>query len=188
MKFGCCLLNKIKNRQDLPNRGKCALLWIGGEVSLVEEEQKSESEKQPLMNTFGDKEGSFLTPKLLVALLLIAILGVGSGYLFSKKGSVSGINLKGTGTSSSISKGTIVGSDDTKTFRDIAEGVLKTGGINGEGKFHLQRPGGESQNVYLTSSIVDLSQYIDKKVKVWGETQKAKRAGWLMDVGRLEVL
>ena len=129
MKFGCCLLNKIKNRQDLPNRGKCALLWIGGEVSLVEEEQKSESEKQPLMNTFGDKEGSFLTPKLLVALLLIAILGVGSGYLFSKKGSVSGINLKGTGTSSSISKGTIVGSDDTKTFRDIAEGVLKTGRI-----------------------------------------------------------
>jgi len=172
----------------LPKRRKCALLWIGGEVSLVEEEQKSESEKQPLMNTFDNKEGSFLTAKLLVALLLIAILGVGSGYLLSKKGSISEVNLKGGKTSSSVSKGTTVGSSDTKTFRDTAEGVLKIGGIDGEGQFHLQRPGGESQNVYLTSSIVDLSQYIGKKVKVWGETHKAQRAGWLMDVGRLEVL
>ena len=166
------------------------MLYYGQEVKLilVEEEQKTESEKQPLMNTFEPKEGSFLTAKLLAALLLIAILGVGSGYLFSKKGSISGINLKGTGTSSSISKGTIVGSNDTKTFKDIAEGVLKTGGIDGEGQFHLQRTGGESQNVYLTSSIVDLSQYVGKKIKVWGETHKAQRAGWLMDVGRLEVL
>jgi len=155
---------------------------------LVEEEQKTESEKQPLMNTFEPKEGSFLTKKLLVALLLIAILGVGSGYLLSKKGNVIGINLKGNGSPLSISKGKIVGSNDTKTFKDIAEGLLKTGGIDGEGQFHLQRTGGESQNVYLTSSIVDLSYYVGQKVKVWGETHKAQHAGWLMDVGRLEIL
>lgn len=154
----------------------------------MEEEKNLESEKQPLMNTFENKEGSFLTSKLLIALFIVVVLGVGSGYLFSQKGSVSGINLKGTGTSSSISKGTIVGSNDTKTFKDIAEGVLKTGGIDGEGQFHLQRTGGESQNVYLTSSIVDLSYYVGQKIKVWGETHKAQRAGWLMDVGRLEVL
>ena len=81
-----------------------------------------------------------------------------------------------------------MGSNDTKTFKDIAEGDLKTGGIDGEGQFHLQRPGGESQNVYLTSSIVDLSAYVGKKVKIWGETHKAQHAGWLMDVGRLKVL
>lgn len=155
----------------------------------MEEEQKTESEKQPLMNTFELKEGSFLTAKLLAVLFLIVILGVGSGYLLSKNGNFAGgVSLKEKVGSLSISKGKVIGSDDTKTFKDTAEGVLKTGGIDGEGQFHLQRPGGESQNVYLTSSIVDLSQYAEKKVKVWGETHKAQHAGWLMDVGRLEVL
>ena len=166
------------------------MLYYRQEVKLilVEEEKNLESEKQPLMNTFENEEGSFLTSKLLIVLLLVAVLGVGSGYLLSKKGNVTGVNLKGNGNPLGISKGKVVGSNDTKTFKDIAEGVLKTGGIDGEGQFHLQRPGGESQNVYLTSSIVDLSGYIGKKVKVWGETHKAQRAGWLMDVGRLEVL
>ena len=164
-------------------------LWIGSELILVEEEQKTESQVQPLMNTFDDKEGPFLTTKLLVVLLLIAVLGVGSGYLLSKKGNLAGgVSLKEKVGSLSISKGKIVGSNDTKTFKDIAEGVLKTGGIDGEGQFHLQRTGGESQNVYLISSIVDLSQFEGKKVNVWGETHKAQHAGWLMDVGRLEVL
>jgi len=39
----------------------------------------------------------------------------------------------------------------------------------------------------LTSSVVDLSQYEGKKVKVLGETQKAIKEGWLMDVGKVEV-
>ena len=69
----------------------------------MEEEKKLESEKQSLMNTFEPKEGSFLTTKLLAALLLVAILGVGSGYLLSKKGNVVGVNLKGNGNPLSIS-------------------------------------------------------------------------------------
>lgn len=81
-----------------------------------------------------------------------------------------------------------VGVADKKTFRDKAEGILKEGGIDGEGNFHLQRPGGESQNVYLTSTTVDLSQYVGKKVRVWGETFTAEKAGWLMDVGLVELL
>ena len=40
----------------------------------------------------------------------------------------------------------------------------------------------------MTSSVVDLSQFVDRKVKVWGSTQTAQVAGWLMDVGRVEVL
>ncbi len=154
----------------------------------MEEEKKIESEKQPLMNTFENKEDSFITSKLLAVLLLAAVLGVGSGYLLSKNGNVVGIDLTKSGRSSSISKGKVVGSNDTKTFKDTTEGLLKTGGIDGEGQFHLQRPGGDSQSVYLTSSIVDLSQYVGKKVKVWGQTQQAQHAGWLMDVGSLEVL
>jgi hypothetical protein len=30
--------------------------------------------------------------------------------------------------------------------------------------------------------------YIGKKVKVWGQTFSSEQAGWLMDVGRLELL
>jgi len=80
------------------------------------------------------------------------------------------------------------GISDKKTFKDKAEGVLKEGGIDGEGNFHLERPGGPSQNVYLTSSAVDLSKYIGKKVRVWGKTFTGQKAGWLMDVGLVEVL
>ena len=78
--------------------------------------------------------------------------------------------------------------DDVKTFRDRAEGTLKEGGIDSEGTHHLERPGGTSQSVYLTSSVVDLDQFIDKKVEVWGETIGAKKAGWLMDVGKIKIL
>jgi len=39
----------------------------------------------------------------------------------------------------------LYGSNDTKTFKDTAEGTLKEGGIDGEGAFHLERPGGDSQ-------------------------------------------
>ena len=76
---------------------------------------------------------------------------------------------------------------DKKTFKDSAEGVLREGGIDGEGNFHLERSGGVSQNVYLTSTTVDLSGYIGKKVKVWGQTFQAEKAGWLMDVGLVEM-
>ncbi len=82
---------------------------------------------------------------------------------------------------------TKAGIKDKAVFKDKATGILKKGGIDGEGSFHLERPGGESQNVYLTSSTVDLTQFVGKKVEVWGKTYKAKKAGWLMDVGYIEV-
>ena len=87
-----------------------------------------------------------------------------------------------------VKKGMVFGSDDLKTFRDSDEGILEKGGIDGEGSHRLKREGGESQTAYLTSSIVDLDQFVSHKVKVWGETNKARKAGWLMDVGRVEVL
>jgi len=77
---------------------------------------------------------------------------------------------------------------DKKTFKDSVEGILREGGIDGEGNFHLERPGGTSQNAYLTSSTVDLSGYVGKKVKVWGQTFSGQKAGWLMDVGSVEII
>lgn len=143
----------------------------------------------PLLHDFDQMNKNSVFSTKLVAFLLIAVfLGVGTGYLLSKNSSKTTMVTTGNGGSSSVSKGTVIGSDDLKTFKDTADGILKEGGIEGEGQYHLVRPGGDSQNVYLTSSIVDLSKFIDKKIKIWGETNTAKKAGWLMDVGRVEVL
>ena len=155
------------------------------------EKETKVTEEQPLVKEFNSKANmnSVYTPKIIALLVLVVVLGILSGYFLSggvknQAGTTSGVisNL------SSAPKGTVVGSNDTSTFKDIAEGTLKAGGIEGEGAFHLERPGGDSQNVYLTSSSVDLAKFTGKKIKVWGQTQKAQHAGWLMDVGRVEVL
>lgn len=138
-----------------------------------------------LLRDFNAQKEKLLTPKVLVIFAAFLSLGVFSGFLLSQRGVQTATS---GGGATSISKGAIIGSDDTKTFKDQAEGIMKDGGIDGEGAYHLVRPGGDSQNVYLTSSIVDLSLFLDRKVRVWGQTQKAKVAGWLMDVGRIEVL
>jgi len=114
-----------------------------------------------------------------VAVLLGTALGFGLTKIPKKTG---------TANVSSAKAQKSVGIADKKTFKDQAEGVLKEGGVDGEGSFHLERPGGASQNVYLTSTTVDLSQYLGKKVRVWGETFSAEKAGWLMDVGLVEIL
>lgn len=122
---------------------------------------------------------------------VLAILGVGTGYVLAQAVGPSAVRVAGPGgevTTTNLSKGQTFGSKDTKTFKDPVEGTLREGGIEGEGAYHLERPGGESQNVYLTSSVIDLSTFVGKKVKVWGETNAAQRAGWLMDVGRLQIL
>lgn len=143
--------------------------------------------KESVIKSFDNT--SIFTNKFIVFLFAVIIGGLFLGYyLAMNPSSGASQNLKEAVNKASVKKGTIDGSDDLKTFKDITEGTLKEGGIDGEGAFHLERPGGESQNVYLTSSIVDLSKYIGKKIKVWGQTQKAQKAGWLMDVGRIEVL
>lgn len=128
--------------------------------------------------------------KFFIVLVIMVFLGIGSGFILARLSPNLSRNnaLQSPKDKNSVEKGKIYGSNDTATFKDSVEGKLKEGGIDGEGQFHLERIGGESQNVYLTSSLVDLSLFINRKVKVWGETQKAEKAGWLMDVGRVEVL
>lgn len=130
-----------------------------------------------------------LNLKALILGVVVIALGVAAGYfLTNAQSSQQAARTAATSASgTSVVKGAVYGSDDTTTFKDTAEGVMTAGGIDGEGQFHLVRPGGDSQNVYMTSSLVDLSLFIGKKVKVWGQTQKAQTAGWLMDVGRVEV-
>lgn len=150
-------------------------------------EDKKTEEQKPIMNPLDGERKSFLSPKLIAALVIVVILGVGTGYFLAKRSGTIESPSTSSSDGSTASKGTTVGSSDTETFKDTAEGVLEEGGLKGEGQFHLVRPGGDSQSVYLTSSIIDLSKFLKKKVKVWGQTQEPQHVGWLMDVGRLEV-
>jgi hypothetical protein len=132
-------------------------------------------------------------PKKLIIPLAIILLGIVSGWGISR---ISGSSVTTSGrltspesiTAGNLKVGEIVGVPDEKSFRDKAEGVLAEGGFEGEGSYHLVRPGGDDQNVYLTSSIVDMSLFVGHKINVWGETFSAQKAGWLMDVGRVQIV
>ncbi|MDE2588434.1 MAG: hypothetical protein KGL95_02040, partial [Patescibacteria group bacterium] len=141
-----------------------------------------EKNNTSILHNFADS-GKLFSPMSYAVFFVVILLGVGAGYFLSqnKGASITVSSGSKSVTASSIAKGTVVGSNDTSTFKDSAEGVVQKGGIDGEGQFHLVRPGGDSQNVYMTSSIVDLSQFIGRKVKVNGQTQTAQHAGWLMD-------
>lgn len=126
---------------------------------------------------------------LVVIAVLVVLSGVGTGYLLS------GITGNGGfGSSAGVAPGAKSGkveaglSEEKTPNADRATGKLENGGIEGEGTHHLARDGGETQNVYLTSSVVDLDDFVGKKVDVWGETNKGQKAGWLMDVVRLKVV
>lgn len=148
-----------------------------------------ENTNNQLIHPIGKIEENIPTNKIVLIFFLVFVSGIITGSLmFVGKQLLTGKqNLFSTQQSVKKAK-TLVGIQDKKTFKDKAEGTLREGGIDGEGQFHLERPGGESQNVYLTSTTVDLSKYLGKKVRVWGETFKAEKAGWLMDVGLVEVL
>jgi hypothetical protein len=152
----------------------------------VRENSPSNANFVKSMNLAGS---SLLKSKFIIVLIVVIIVGIGTGYVFRGKGSVS-TSLDGSRDSEvePLEAKEVVGSDNTTIFKDTATGTLEKGGIDGEGAYHLVRKGGPSQNVYLTSSVVDLSVFVGKEIKVWGETQKAMKAGWLMDVGRVEVL
>lgn len=121
----------------------------------------------------------------LGVLVLSVVLGVGSGYILAS-------NKKTTTTngSSPTTAGATSAQQDNRTFRDFAEGTIqkkaepKDPSAYSEGTHMLVRDG--AMPVALTSSVVDLSLYEGKKVKVLGETQKAIKEGWLMDVGKVE--
>lgn len=149
---------------------------------------KDKNTEEELVQQFDSGSSKKPLVKILVVVLVMGLLGIGSGFLIAKGTATKLGDTKNVTTASQVTKGTSMGSNDTTTFKDTAEGVLKIGGIDGEGQYHLERSGGKSQYVYLTSSAVDLSLVKGKKVKVWGQTQKAQHAGWLMDVGRVEIL
>lgn len=121
----------------------------------------------------------------IVGGLLIILVGVGTSWLISSK-------LMGTSNNGEAAPGVKVTSTgagvlDPSVKYDTATGTLQEGGLNGEGTFHLVRDGGPSDYVYLTSSVLDLSSFVNKKIQIWGETLASKKVGWLMDVAKVQV-
>lgn len=126
---------------------------------------------------------------LILGGLAVVVAGVGTAWVLSRAilgggrpgGSVSAApGAKVTSTSA--------GALDPKMKYDTATGILKAGGIGNEGTHHLERDGGPTKYVYLTSSVIDLESFNGKKVEIWGETLAGKKAGWLMDVAKIEVV
>lgn len=132
-------------------------------------------------------------PLLPILITVAVIIGATSGVILAQSQLKSGKTIAQEtssipGDQNSIKVGTSYGSKDENIFPDKAEGIVVEGGVGGEGSHHLVRTGGVSQNVYMSSSVVDLDLVAGARVQVWGQTMNAKKAGWLMDVGRLKVL
>lgn len=148
------------------------------------EEAASPKMVQPL----AEGSSASLSKKAPAILILIVILGIVSGYGLYRWKTSGTVRLSGTDVEV-IKAPDEEGVKDASTFRDTATGNLieNDGKLTDEGTHILVR-GDASQNVYLTSSVIDLSKYTGKKVQIWGETFSGQKAGWLMDVGRVKVL
>lgn len=158
---------------------------LNTESSLSQTSQQ-QSVVRPLNSESKNKSLFFI-----VFLTFLAVFaGIATGWYFSGIGNTKKFDQQDI---AKIQESKITDTDkeagisDTSKFGSMAEGLLVEGGINGEGTHHLQRPGGPSQNVYLTSTVIDLQSFVGKKVTVWGDTISGMSAGWLMDVGRIKV-
>lgn len=138
------------------------------------------------------------TPKLIYAIVII--LAITSGFWISRfwptktaSNQISSSESLVNNQAAQIAEGEqvkvgVLYGNTSKTFADSATGTVKAGGVNGEGTHTLEREGGKTQNAALTSSVIDLDLFIDKKVEVKGETNDSNKAGWLMDVGSIKIL
>jgi hypothetical protein len=164
-------------------------------VQIGQHQQVPEAPKMPekVLKSFSPKMSK--SKKGLVFMIIVGLVvilaGVGSGWMLSTKIKAGGQKSPTSGANQVVDKSTgevsVAGADESN-FPDTAEGTLKTGGIEGEGTHHLDRNMGPEKDVYLFSTSINLDDFVDKKVQVWGQTVSGKKAGWLMDVGRVKVL
>ena len=122
-----------------------------------------------------------------VAVLAGIMTGFGA-FKLKNKGTTAQMQNVTIEEGSKIKNGDVFGVQDKDTFADSATGYIEKGGVDGEGSHKLLREGGETQTVALTSSVVDLDKLVGTEAKIYGETFKADKAGWFMDVGRVEVI
>lgn len=122
-----------------------------------------------------------------VAAMVAIVLGVGTGYYLTHKPA----SAKSSAEATQDVKAKTTANDESisKVFTDEpVEGVLRAGGIDGEGTHHLERGAGSDKDIYLLSTVIDLDGFVGKKVRIWGQTLSGQEAAWLMDVGKVKVL
>lgn len=169
-------------------------------VEMAPTDKAAQASKQTIVHdiSVSDTSSSDMDMKKAgIIFVLVIVAGIASGFGASYIRGASGggkesakVNNDGTKTlSGNDDVAESAGIADKETFSDNAEGTLedKTEDDPHEGSFKLIRPGGESQTVFLTSSTVDLSEFVGKEVRVYGETFDSEQVGWLMDVGFIEV-
>lgn len=131
------------------------------------------------------KDNSRYTRLFFVTLIIALVLGTLTGYVVANKKITSSNSLI-----PKVEEAPKSAQQDTKLCRDFADGTIEARkapakeGEYAEGSHMLVKEG--SIPVALTSSVVDLSQYEGKKVRVTGETQKAIKEAWLMDVCKVD--
>jgi len=150
-------------------------------------------EEENLVKSLSESKKSILKEIFLPAGIILAIIiagGVTGWFFASRTGERDGRVNQLIGGAQVVESKKEVGIKDEKTFRDYAAGRIEINdnGEVPEGSHKLIRPGGPSQTAYLTSSVIDLNQFLGKCVEVWGETFAAQKVGWLMDVGRVKIL
>lgn len=156
----------------------------------MDETQDQTSSPIPGLRRVPIKAKFNLPTKAVPIIIIVAVLAAGifSGLVLSSRNKIQSSQVK-----SAIQESNLTPEQKTsfnQTFRDSAEGVIqKNDKLDkyAQGTHKLIRPGGEDQTAFLTSSVLDLDQYIGKKVKVFGETFGSSQVGWLMDVGKVEV-
>lgn len=149
----------------------------------------------PITNSVIQRQKESGMRGIVVVLLLLIIIGagVGTGFGVSRLIKLPTSPTTMTGSPGSIDAnqievGKTYGTEDVKKYPDTSEGIIVKGGIDGEGTHHLDRAGGVSQTVYLTSSILDLDLFEGDKVQIRGETFSAQKAAWFMDVSSVKVI
>jgi len=117
----------------------------------------------------GRNWSAFLKGKnlaLVLGVVVIVSLGAFSGWLLSNTGQSTGEELQSqVGEGQKPQKGEEFGVQDKATFSDHAIGEVAEGGVNGEGTHHLLREGGPSQTVFLFSSVLDLNDFVGRKIE-----------------------
>lgn len=151
--------------------------------------EESLLKKMPTLGNKFEFRGALIPALVIVA---IVIAGTFTGYFLANR-EIAALPSKETELTSGVKMvqgPKEVGIKDETVFRDTAQGKIEINDsqVVTEGSHKLIRPGGESQTAYLTSSVLDLNQFLGKCVQVWGETFAGQKAGWLMDVGRVKIL
>lgn len=158
------------------------------EETQTTNQDNSSSEKitQPIEPSTSGNKLAKIVPVLLI--IIVVVIGIATGFVLSTKNkpSIAGkILLEGEGISPEIQENL------SQTFSDEAQGVLEKNtelDRYAQGPWILIRPGGDDQRAFLTSTVLDLDEYIGKEVKVFGETFGSSQVGWLLDVGKVEVI